>query len=73
VGLAGRYDLIHLKLYAAADDVGPSSRQFKDLLALAPTPAELEAAREWIATQDPSPAMAEVVASVINHVRQTGR
>ncbi len=73
VGLAGRHDLIHLKLYAAADDVGPSSRHFKDLLALAPTPAELEAAREWIASQDPSPAMAQAVASVINHVRQASR
>jgi hypothetical protein len=59
--------------YAAADDVGPTSRHFKDLLALKPTPADLEAAREWIATQDPSPAVAQAVAQVIAHVRQASR
>jgi hypothetical protein len=73
VGLAGRHDLIFLKLYAAADDVGPTSRHFKDLVALEPTPADLEAARAWIVTQDPSPAVAEAVASVIAHVRKAGR
>ena len=73
VGLAGRYDLIFLKLYAAADDVGPTSRHFKDLVALKPTPADLDAARAWIATQDPPPAVAQAVAQVIAHVRQAGR
>lgn len=59
VGVAGRLDLIYLKLYAAADDTGPTSRHFTDLLALRPTAAELEAARAWITrTQDPSPTMA---------------
>ncbi len=73
VGLAGRRDLIFLKLYAAADDVGPTSRHFKDLLALKPAPADLEAARVWIATQDPSPAVEQAVAQVIAHVRQASR
>lgn len=73
VGLAGPRDLVFLKLYAAADDVGPTSRHYKDLLALKPTPADLDAARVWIATQDPSPAVAEAVAQVIAHVRQAGR
>jgi len=68
-----RHDLIFLKLYAAADDVGPTSRHFKDLLALKPTLADLEAARAWIATQDASPAMAEAVGRVIVHVRKTSR
>jgi hypothetical protein len=45
IGLAGRLDLIYLKLYAAADDVGPASRHFTDLLALRPTTNELTAAR----------------------------
>lgn len=68
IGLPGRIDLIFLKLYAAADDIGPSSRHFKDLVALDPTPKELEAAFEWIRTQDPSSAMAETVAKVIEYV-----
>jgi hypothetical protein len=73
LGLPGRSDLIHLKLYAAADDVGPASRHFKDLVALKPTATDLEAARAWIATQDPSPAVAQAVAQVIAHVRQASR
>ncbi len=73
LGLPGRFDLIHLKLYAAADDVGPTSRHFKDLLALRPAPAELEAAREWIGTQDQSPPMVQAVAQVIALVRQADR
>lgn len=73
IGLAGRLDLIHLKLYAAADDVGPQSRHFQDLLALRPTFAELSQARDWIKTQDGSPEMAEIVDQVIAHVPVTGR
>jgi hypothetical protein len=73
VGLAGRLDLIHLKLYAAADDVGPSSRHFKDLLALRPTDEELGAAERWIATQDPTPVVAEAVRQVSTHVRTARR
>lgn len=73
LGLAGRRDLVFLKLYAAADDVGPASRHFKDLLALAPTAADLEAARRWIATQDASQVMANAVDQVIAHVRQASR
>ncbi len=73
VGLAGKRDLIFLKLYAAADDVRPTSRHFQDLLALNPTPADLAAAQRWIATQDPSPAMTETVEQVIAHVRRARR
>jgi hypothetical protein len=73
VGLAGRLDLIHFKLYAAADDVGPASRHFKDLVALAATAEELTAAAEWIASQDPSAAVADAVRRVIVHVRAARR
>jgi hypothetical protein len=73
VGLADRLDLIHLKLYAAADDVGPQSRHFQDLVALAPTAAELSQARAWIKTQDRSPEFADSVDQVIAHVPATGR
>jgi hypothetical protein len=67
IGLAGRLDLIFLKLYAAADD-GPTSRHFTDLLALKPTEDELRAAAAWIKTQDPSQPMSEIVEQVIAHV-----
>ena len=64
LGIAGRWDLIALKLHAAADH-DRRSRHFADLLALQPTPAELESAGRWIRTRDPSPAFAEVLSQVI--------
>lgn len=67
VGLPGRFGLICLKLYAAADQRGPDSRHFQDLLALRPNSEELAAAAEWIATQDAT--IGEVVAKVITHAR----
>jgi hypothetical protein len=67
VGLAGRRDLIAFKVYAAADQTGPDSRHMQDLLALAPTDAELRHAAEWIATQDPT--IDHIVTRVIDHVR----
>ena len=74
VGVAGRLDLIYFKLYAAADDIGPASRHFTDLLALGPTADELGAARTWITdTQDPSPAMALALEAVTTHVRAASR
>jgi hypothetical protein len=73
VGLAGRFDLIHLKLYAAADDVGTTSRHYRDLVALQPSDTELEAAQRWVETQDASEAMANIVREVIAHVRAARR
>ena len=65
VGLPGRFPLICLKLYAAADQRGPEGRHFEDLIALAPAEAELVRAGEWIATQDPT--IGDVVRQVIEH------
>ena len=73
VGLAGRLDLIHLKLYAAADDIGTMSRHYQDLVALHPTDAELDVAQRWIGTQDPSVVVANAVREVIAHVRAARR
>jgi len=74
VGVAGRLDLIHLKLYALADDTGPASRHFNDLVALHPTADELDAARVWISqTQDPSPAMAATLERVTADVLAADR
>jgi hypothetical protein len=51
--VAARYDQIHFKLYAAADQ-GPRSKHMSDLRSLAPTREELQAAARWCRTQDPS-------------------
>lgn len=48
--LPDRYDLIHLKLFAAVDQ--GMGRHVTDLAALAPTDPELLAAARWVLTQD---------------------
>jgi hypothetical protein len=63
-GVADCYDLIFLKLYAAADSEGPSSVHFQDLLALRPTEIELKEAAEWVRSQDTSPQFAEILEQV---------
>jgi hypothetical protein len=74
LGVAGRLDLIYLKLYAAADDTGPGSRHVADLVALRPTAEELAAAQAWISrTQDPSPTMAATLGKVSAYVLATDR
>ena len=70
VGLADRYDLIFLKLYAAADDTGPRSVHYQDLLSLAPTEAELSSAADWVGAEDPSPGFAGSLQKVLEHVRR---
>lgn len=52
--LAGRFDMVCFKLYAAVDQ-GSRSRHFQDLLELQPDRAELLAAARWSVTHDPSP------------------
>jgi hypothetical protein len=49
---ADRFDLIHIKLYAAVDRGG---YHISDLLALRPTPHELALAARWAFTHDVSP------------------
>lgn len=68
VGIAGRKDLIWLKLFAAADDL-PSGRHTRDLMALDPTDAELEEAASWVKTQDAGDAFPGIVDEVVNYVR----
>ena len=69
VGLVGRRDLVFFKLYAAADDTGPGSVHFQDLVAFAPNDEELAAAAAWVQKQDPSPEFNQIVAKVIEHAR----
>lgn len=67
VGIAGRAALIALKLFAAVD-CGQRSVHCQDLLALAPSREELEAAAEWVRTQDAAPEWPRVVEEVVDHV-----
>lgn len=72
VGLAGRRTLIALKLYAAASDYADwESVHFQDLLALEPTDAELNEAKEWVFTQDLADGWPKVVEQVVEHVRRS--
>jgi hypothetical protein len=48
----GRYDQIHLKLYAAVDQ-GPG-KHIDDLMMLSPTSKEMESVARWSMTHDPS-------------------
>lgn len=52
--LAGRFDMVCFKLYAAVDQ-GPRSRHLQDLRELDPDRDELIAAARWTVTHDPSP------------------
>jgi len=63
VSFISRYDQIHFKLYAAADQGG---RHFTDLQKLAPVPEELRAAIDWIFTQDDSAGFRQVLGEVLN-------
>jgi hypothetical protein len=69
VHIADRYDLIHMKLLAAADQ-GPRSKHMSDLLALIPTYEELDAARQWCCTQDVSMPFADDVDAAVAWVKR---
>lgn len=64
VSLASRFDQIHFKLYAAADDK-PHGKHHVDLEQLKPTDAELLTAARWATTHDPSEGFAMMLAGVI--------
>jgi len=62
--LAGRFDQICFKLYAAVDQ-GPESKHFTDLKSLKPTPTELEEAAIWCKTHDVSDNFASNLAEAL--------
>ena len=68
VGLVAREDLVAFKLYAAADQTGPSSVHVTDLLALRPSRVELEGAADWVRSQDSTPDFHHVLDQVIAYV-----
>jgi len=69
LGLLDRMDLIFFKLFAAADQAGPQSKHYQDLIALEPTVAELDAATKWVLLQDASTAFSAIVREVADHAR----
>lgn len=69
VGLASRRTMVALKLFAVADR-GLDSVHFQDLVALEPSPDELDAARDWVAEQDASPSWPDHVEGVLEDVRR---
>lgn len=75
VGLAGRQDLIALKLFAAVDRGGGAVRgvDMSDLAELAPSDAELVIAAEWVLTQDAGPGFPDHVRKVVDDVRHQRR
>src|SRR5262245_1353700 len=68
VGLVGRKTLIALKLYAAVDQ-GVAGVHCQDLLALAASAEELEAAADWVRTQDVAEHWATFVQEAITYVQ----
>ncbi|CAN5750848.1 hypothetical protein BH11VER1_BH11VER1_29290 [soil metagenome] len=61
-----RFDLIHLKLFAALDQ-GPG-RHVSDLLKLTPSDDEMLAAARWVLTQDSGGTFPQLVKDVITHL-----
>jgi len=62
--LAGRFDMVCFKLYAAVDQ-GPRSRHLQDLRELDPDRDELLAAARWTVTHDPSPGFRSVLVQLL--------
>lgn len=66
----GRFDQIHFKLYAAADQgIG---KHYDDLLALEPTPEELEKAARWSMTHDVSEGYRQSIKDLLKHMGYEG-
>ena len=63
--LAGRFDMVCFKLYAAVDQ-GLRSRHIQDLRELDPTADELLAAARWTFTHDPSPQFRSEMVATLN-------
>ena len=65
VHLAGRFDQICFKLYAAVDK-GPNSKHFADLKILRPTQMELDEAKRWCITHDVSKEFSKDLTSALS-------
>jgi hypothetical protein len=65
--IASRFDQIHLKLYAAADQ-WPGSKHADDLRRLQPTRHELIAAARWTMNQDPSEGFRQLLRNALTEL-----
>jgi hypothetical protein len=68
IHLAGRFDQICFKLYAAVDH-GPTSKHYADLKYLKPDKNELEEAKKWCITHDPSEPFFTELEAVVKELR----
>jgi hypothetical protein len=66
--IAGREDLVALKLWAAADRWPAPGRHLADLEALAPTHDELRAAAAWTRLRDPSPGYRQLLEALLGRL-----
>ena len=73
IWLAGRFDMICLKLYASADQWPTRGRHLQDLIALRPAGKEADRAAIWCATHDPSPAFRGLLEAVIDFLAREDR
>ncbi len=64
LSIASRFDQIHFKLYAAADDK-PNGKHHTDLMQLQPSHDELRSAAKWARTHDGSDGFAIMLAGVL--------
>jgi hypothetical protein len=62
--LAGRFDMVCFKLYAAVDQ-GPRSRHFQDLRDLGPRRDDLLRAARWARSHDPSPGFRSLLVKML--------
>jgi hypothetical protein len=65
--LAGRYDMVCFKLYAAVDQ-GPRSRHFQDLRELGPGRDDLLEAARWATGHDPSPGFRSLLVETVREL-----
>ncbi len=68
ISFISRFDQIHFKLYASADQ--PGSYHVADLHALAPTDNELLAAARWARTHDPSEGYRSALVDLLEGTRR---
>lgn len=71
VRIAGRFDQICLKVYAAVDQA-PQSRHLDDLRDLHPTSDELLLAGRWARTHDPSEGFRSQLLAMLRHLQVEG-
>lgn len=67
IHFAGRFDQICFKLYATVDH-GPKSKHYEDLKYLQPNKIELEEAKRWCITHDPSEGFSRDLETVVNEL-----